>query len=66
MDEKRAHGWVGLGPEDDKLSRGEVDDEIGILKSSEPRGHAGELEKDSARELDAHRFCFIALRTTRG
>jgi hypothetical protein len=28
----------------DELSLDEVDDEIGILKPSEPRGHAGEQE----------------------
>lgn len=43
---------------DDELIRDEVDDEIWILKPNEPRGHAGELEKDSAREADAHRFLF--------
>ena len=36
----------------DELSRGEVDDEIGILKPSEPRGHAGEQETGRAASLD--------------
>ena len=45
---------------DDELIRDEVDDEIWILKPNEPRGHAGELEKDLAREPDAHRF-FVSL-----
>jgi hypothetical protein len=36
----------------DELSRGEVDDEIGILKPSEPRGHAGEQETGRAARLD--------------
>jgi hypothetical protein len=36
----------------DELSRGEVDDEIGILKPSEPRGHAGEQETGRVARLD--------------
>ena len=36
----------------DELSHGEVDDEIGILKPSEPRGHAGEQETGRAARLD--------------
>jgi hypothetical protein len=36
----------------DELSRGEIDDEIGILKPSEPRGHAGEQKTGRAARLD--------------
>jgi hypothetical protein len=34
----------------DELNRGEVDDEIRILKPSEPREHAGEQEQDARRD----------------
>jgi hypothetical protein len=36
----------------DELSRGEVDDEIGILKPSETRGHAGEQETTRVQDRE--------------